>query len=109
VKRLLVASVIALVIVGGLGIYSLRVLGDAARRAGELDKAFDAAAKALLETDGLFPSAATPRLTPSVPDVAEVREWPGRRRACGTSSGDFHTKETVNQLLGCLRRAISGR
>jgi hypothetical protein len=113
VKRLLVASVIALVLVGGLGIYSLRVLGEAARRAEDLDKAREAASKALLETDGLFPHAASPRLDPArFPVWLEVRGEVARHVAARVgepSAGDFHTKETVNELLARLREELVGR
>jgi hypothetical protein len=113
VKRLLVASVIALVIVGGLGIYSLRVLGEAARRAGELDKAFDAAAEALVETDGLFPYAGGPRLDPvRFPTWLEVRREMAREfaaRVAEPSSGSFHARETMNLLLARLREELVER
>ncbi|HEX5138581.1 MAG TPA: hypothetical protein VFY93_16530 [Planctomycetota bacterium] len=112
-KRLLVASVIALVLVGGLGIYALRVLGDAAQRAGDLDKALDAASKALLETNDLFPYAAAPRLDPvRFPTWLEVRGEMARDVAAHVaepSSGDFHTRETVNELLHRMRGELVAR
>jgi hypothetical protein len=113
VKKLLVSSVIALVIVGGLGIYSLRVLGEAARHADDLKKAFDAASEALLETDGLFPYAGAPRLDPiRFPIWLEVRGEVARdvaARVAEPSSGDFHTRETVNELLGRVREELVER
>ncbi|MCK6458370.1 MAG: hypothetical protein L6Q95_00570 [Planctomycetes bacterium] len=112
-KRLLVASVVALVLVGGLGIYSLRVLGEAARRAEDLDKAREAASKALLETDDLFPHAGPPRLDPArFPVWLEVRGEVARHVAARVgepSANDFHTKETVNDLLGRLREELLER
>jgi len=113
VKKLLVASVIALVLVGGLGIYSLRVLGEAARRAEDLEKAREAASKALLETDGLFPHSGPARLDPvRFPVWLEVRAEVARRvveRLGEPSSNDFHTKETVNDLLRGLREELIER
>lgn len=112
-KKLLVASVIALVLVGGLGIYSLRVLGEAARRADDIEKAREAAEKALLGTDGLFPYAGPPRLDPARFQVwLEVRAEVARRvveRVAEPSSNDFHTKETVNGLLEGLREELVER
>lgn len=109
-KRLLVASIIALVLVGGLGIYSLRVLGEAARRAEDLDKAFEGASKALLETDALFPSTPSPHLDPiRFPTWLEIRTAMARDVAAHVaepSSGDFHTRETVNELLHRMRSEL---
>lgn len=106
-KRLLVASVIALVLVGGLGIYSLRVLGDAARRDQDLEKAFEEASTALLRTNALFPHAWAGRLDPvRFPTWLEVRGEIARSvatRVAEPSSSDFHTRETVNELLESLR------
>jgi hypothetical protein len=113
VKRLLIASVIALVLVGGLGIYSLRVLGDAAQRADELDRAFEAASNALLETDALFPHGPAPHLDATrFPTWLEVRAEVARdvaSRVAEPSSGDFHTRETVNGLLRRLREELIER
>jgi len=105
--------VIALVLVGGLGIYSLRVLGEAARRTEELEKAYAAASKALLETDALFPYTAPPHLDPiRFPTWLEVRGAMSRDVAARVeepSSGDFHTRETVTELLHQMRDELVAR
>lgn len=112
-KRLLAASVVALVLVGGLGIYSLRVLSEAARRTEDLDKAFDTASKALLETNALFPYTAPPHLDPiRFQTWLEVRAEMSRDVAAHVaepSSGDFHTRETVNELLHRMRGELVER
>lgn len=112
-KRLLVASVIALVVVGGLGLYSLRVLGEAARRGEELDEAFRKDSKRLLETDTLFPRAPSPHLDAvRFPTWLEVRGGIAKElatRAAEPSSSSFHARETRNELLGLLRDGLVER
>jgi tRNA A37 N6-isopentenylltransferase MiaA len=113
VKGLLVASIVALVVVGGLGLYSLKVIGEAARRAEELDKVRDDRAKELRETNALFPYAPLPRLDP-----ARFQTWLEARidiaralaeRAAQPSSNTLHAKETINEMLAVIRGEIVER
>jgi hypothetical protein len=113
VKKLLVASLVALVVVGGLGIYSLGVIGQAAQRAEELRKMFDARSKELLETDALFPHEPSPHLDAArFPTWLEVRGAIAREiagRAVDPSSASFHAQEARNELLALLRGALAER
>jgi len=113
VKGLLVASIVALVIVGGLGLYSLKVLGDVQKRGQELDTAFEARAKELRETDALFPYAPVPHLDPArFPTWLEVRGEVARafaERAAEPASSSFHGRETVNEMLAVLRAGLVER
>ena len=112
-KGLLVASIVALVIVGGLGLYSLKVLGQVQKRGQELDEAFEARAKELRETDGLFPYAPVPHLDPTrFPTWLEVRGEIARAfagRVAETASNSFHEKETINEMLAALRAELIER
>jgi hypothetical protein len=107
VKGLLVASIVALVIVGGLGIYALKVLGDVQQRGQALDEDFEARAKALRETDVLFPCAPVSRLDAvRFPTWLEVRGEVARAfaaRAAEPASNSFHARETMNGMLVLLR------
>lgn len=125
-KSLLVASIVALVIVGGLGLYSLKVLGDVQKKHQALGEAFDARARELRETDALFPWTPVPRLDPvRFGTWLEARAAIARalvERAAEPASGDFHAREATNVMLAVVRtelvakkmslaeyRAISGR
>ncbi len=112
-KSLLVASVVALVVVGGLGLYSLKVIGEAARRTEELDKVLDARAKELRETDALFPWAPLPHLDP-----ARFQTWLEARgeiarafaeRAAAPASSSLHARETINEMLAVVREELVER
>jgi len=113
VKGLLIASIVALVVVGGLGLYSLRVIGEAAQRGKELEKAFEERSKELQETDALFPYVPVSHLDPvRFPTWLEVRTAVARElasRAAEPSSSDFHARETVNDLLVLLRKELVER
>lgn len=106
-------GIVAIVIVGGLGIYSLRVLGEAAQRAKELQEAYEAATKALLQTDELFPHAPEQHLDPlRFPAWLEARRAVAAEvasRVAEPSSNDFHTRETINDLLVFLRSELIER
>ncbi len=112
-KGLLVASIVALVIVGGLGLYSLRVLGDVQRQGRELDEIFEARTKALRETDTLFPYAPIPHLDPArFPAWLEVRGEVGKAlaaRAAEPASSSLHARETVNEMLVLVRTDLVER
>jgi hypothetical protein len=113
VKSLLVASIAALVVVGGLGLYSLKVLGDVQRRTRELDEAFDARARELRETDALFPYVPVAHLDPvRFPTWLEVRAEVAREltaRAAEPASGSIHARETMNGMLALLRGELVER
>jgi hypothetical protein len=110
VKRILVASIVALVVVGGLGLYSLRVIGEASRRGKELEAQLDAASKALLETDARFPREPLTHLDAvRFPAWLEVRNTVAREivsRAADPSARTFHAKEMTNELLVLLRKDL---
>lgn len=112
-KGLLIASIVALVIVGGLGIYSLKVLGDVQKRGQELDEAFESRAKELRETDALFAYAPVPHLDPArFPTWLEVRGEVARafaERAAEPASSSFHGRETANEMLVVLRAGLIER
>lgn len=112
-KGLLVASIVALVIVGGLGLYSLKVIGEAALQTEELDKVLDARAKDLRETDALFPYAPVPHLDPArFQTWLEVRGEVARafaERAAEPASNSFHARETINAMLALVRDELVER
>ncbi len=109
-KSLLVASIVALVVVGGLGVYSLKVLGDVQKRGQALDADFEARAKALRETDVLFTCAPVSRLDAArFPTWLEVRTEVAREfaaRAAEPASNSFHARETINGMLVLVREQL---
>jgi hypothetical protein len=113
VKSLLVASVVALVVVGGLGIYSLKVLGDLQRRAKEIEEVFVLRAKELRETDEMFPYAPSPRLDPvRFGTWLEARTAISRAladRAAEPATSDLHRREATNVMLAIVRQELVER
>ena len=107
VKGLLIASIVALVVVGGLGVYALKVLGDFQQREQTLDEDFEARAKELRETDVLFTCAPVSRLDAArFPTWIEVRGEVAREfaaRAAEPASNAFHARETMNGMLLLVR------
>ena len=112
-KSLLIASIVALVIVGGLGIYSLKVLGDVQRRSKDIDEAFAARALELRETDQLFPFAPAPHLDPArFGTWLEARTEIARAlvaRAAEPAASDFHARESRNVMLAVVRTELVAR
>jgi len=113
VKGLLIASIVALVVVGGLGIYALKVLGDVQKRGQELDADFEVRAKELRETDALFPCGPVSRLDAArFPTWLEVRGEIARElgaRAAEPASNSFHARETINGMLVLVRKTLVER
>lgn len=109
-KSLLIASIVALVVVGGLGIYSLKVLGDVQKRSKEIDEAFAARARELRETDALFPYAPVPHLDPArFGTWLEARTEISRAllaRAAEPAASDFHARESRNVMLAVVRTEL---
>jgi hypothetical protein len=112
-KKLLLFSLVALVAVVGLGLYSMRVMGEFARRDRELRELFDARAKDLAATDALFAPAAGPALDPvRFPAWLEVRGEIARAfaaRAAEASGNAFHAMETRSEMLVLLKAALVER
>jgi hypothetical protein len=112
VKKLLVASVVSIVVVGGLGLYVVNVLGGVQKRFRELEAVFETRAKELRETDTLFPYAGGPHLDATrFPAWLEVRtriakSFAGRVKEPGDA---FHGPETKNDMLAILRSELVER
>jgi hypothetical protein len=112
VKKLLIVSLVALVAVGGLALYSLKLIGDFGRRDKELREAFAARGEELLGTDRLFPAEPRPHLDP-----ARFQPWLEARgeiaRVIATRAAErgnaFHDRETRNQVLALLKEELVER
>jgi hypothetical protein len=112
-KSLLIASVVAIVVVGGVGIYSLRVLGGFQQRVKEIEAVFELRAKDLRETDEMFPYVPVPHLDPvRFGTWLEARTEIARalgERAAEPASGDFHRREATNVMLVVVREELIER
>lgn len=107
-KRLVIASILAIILVGGLGLYSLKVLGDVQKRTHELDDAFETRARELRETDGLFPHVPGPHLDPvRFGTWLEIRTEVARVVAPAGSALEQRQRE--NAALGVLRAELVKR
>ncbi|MHC4547541.1 MAG: hypothetical protein ACYTEZ_02095 [Planctomycetota bacterium] len=112
-KKLLIASAIAILVVGGVSLFAIGLLSDFARREQELREVFEERAEDLRATNERFPFAARPTLDPARFQLyLEVRKAVAREfeeRIGEHARNTFHARRTHNHLLRTLRLELEKR